>query len=129
MSKIELLASFMLFFILPRKMQMFCDVFSSILYTAALSTELSEIANPRRSISPAASVSTKRTNGSSQMDRWEDSDVLLQIMLKLESSLELRDNLEILGKWLTTRTVLTERKLPTEISGIFFINGRQTTRP
>ena len=99
MFKIELLASFLLFFILPRKMQIFCDVFSSILYTAGLSTELSEIANPRRSISPAASVSTKRTNGSSQLDRWEDSDVRLQIMLKLESSLALRDNLEILGKW------------------------------
>ena len=80
-------------------MQIFCDVFSSILYTADLSTELSEKANPRRSISPTASVSTKRTNGSSQLDRWEDSDVRLQIMLKLESSLALRDNLEILGKW------------------------------
>ena len=33
MSKIELPASFMLFFILPRKLQTFCNVFSSILYT------------------------------------------------------------------------------------------------
>ena len=60
MSKIELPASFMLFFILPRKLQIFCNVFSFILYTADLSTGLSEIANPSRSVSPAPSVSSKK---------------------------------------------------------------------
>ena len=49
---------------------------------------VSEIANPSRSISPAASVSSERTNGSSKLDRWEDSDGRLQIMLQLESSLQ-----------------------------------------
>ena len=40
-------------------------------------------------------------------------------MLQLESSLARRDNPEILGKWLTTLTVLTERKFPNKISRIF----------
>ena len=48
-------------------------------------------------------------------------------MLLLESSLAQRDNPEILGKWQTRRTVLTDRKFPTEISGIFFIYAKQPT--
>ena len=36
-----------------------------------------------------------------------------------------RDNPEILGKWLTIRTVLTERKFSTKISGIFLMNGKK----
>ena len=46
-------------------------------------------------------------------------------MLQQESSLARRDKLEILGKWYTTLTVRTERKFPTKISGIFFVNGEQ----
>ena len=92
MSKIELPASFMLFCILPGKLQIFCNVFSSILYTADLSTGLSEIANPSRSVSPAPSLSSESTDGSSKLDSWkiQTYDFLSQhsqIMLKLESSL------------------------------------------
>ena len=99
----ELPASFMLFFILPRKLQIFCNVFSSILYTADLSTGLSEIANPSRSVSPAPPVSSENTDGSSKFDSWkiQTYDFLSkhgQIMLKLEPSLARRDNQE-LGKW------------------------------
>ena len=50
---------------------------SFILYTADLSTRLSE--NPSRSVSPAPSVSSESTEGSSKLDRWEDSDVRLLI--------------------------------------------------
>ena len=50
---------------------------SFILYTADLSTGLSE--NPSRSVSPAPSVSSETTEGSSKLDRWEDSDVQLLI--------------------------------------------------
>ena len=48
-------------------------------YSADLSTGLSEIANPNRSVSPAPSVSSESTDGSSKLDRWEDSDVRLLI--------------------------------------------------
>ena len=104
MSNIVLPASFMLFLILPRKLQIFCNVFCSILYTADLSTGLSEIANPSRSVSPALPVSSESTDGSSKLDSWkiQTNDFLSkdgQIMLKLESSLARRDNPEILGKW------------------------------
>ena len=36
-----------------------------------------------------------------------------------------RDNPEILGKCWRARTVLTDRKFPTKMSGIFFIYGKQ----
>ena len=77
-------------------MQIFCNVFSSILYTADLSTGLSEIANPSRPVSPAPSVSSN-SDGSSKLDSWkiQTYDLLVR---KLESSLALPDNPEILGK-------------------------------
>ena len=54
--------------------------------------------------SPAPSVSSESTDGSSRLDRWkiQTYDFLSQhgqIMLILESSLAWRDNPEILGKW------------------------------
>ena len=54
--------------------------------------------------SPAPSVSSESTDGSSKLDSWKIQTYYFlsqhgQIMLILESSLARRDNPEILGKW------------------------------
>ena len=88
----------MKYFIFPRKLQIFCNVFSSILYTADLSTGLLEIANLSRSVSFAPSVSPERTEGSSKIGQLEGRTTSYYNM-ELESSLARRDNPEMFGKW------------------------------
>ena len=116
--------------ILPWQLQIFCNVFSSISYAADLSTGLQEIANPSRSISAVASVSTERTNGSSKLDRWEDSDVRLLITTwsdhvetRIQSSAERQsENVRemVNGTYLSYRT-----KIPNRNFRNFYINGKQ----
>ena len=65
----------------------------------------------------------KLWKGSPGWDVPNGNSFTIQKFLEFRTSFMLklgrRDNPEILGKWLTTRTVLTERKFSTKISGIF----------